>query len=255
MSVLNIIATDLARAKQLNAQGDISGAWALLGDKGDAYAFLAGKIVANNTAGMPLLAQVFYNLVRIQWDNTAGAGLWGGAIFQAVGKQHLANYIDLLETNLVSGGYTLPTTLQIEASYKSALADFSLPPITAIDSLFSVLDTAAGSAIDRSWVDIMNVANALMGGPSWQADRIVYNSDVFTGTVTPLEAAITLGRTTVNAMDAIGAGAAVQLTPFAPAYWLMKLIDGTIDFTIVDFVNQYLRDRPRFFANIQHPYH
>lgn len=83
MAMLNMTAADLNTVIQLKDQGKIAEAWQFLGTKGDAYAFLAGEIVSSNTASMPLLAQVFYNLVRIQWDNTAGAGLWGGDVFWA----------------------------------------------------------------------------------------------------------------------------------------------------------------------------
>lgn len=149
MTVLNITADDLKLARQLLARGDLAGvsaAWAMLGEKGDAYGFLASKVVASDTAGMHWLARVFYELVHIQWTNTAGAGLWGDTTFLRVGQQHLDNYLQLLENSNLTGvgGYTLPTTIQIEDSYKKALLANGVPPITAIDSLFSVLDTAAG---------------------------------------------------------------------------------------------------------------
>ncbi|NCU67803.1 hypothetical protein GWK50_18440 [Acidovorax sp. 210-6] len=72
-------------------QGKISEAWNFLGSKGDAYAYLAGAIVADNTASMSPLARLFYEMVRSQWNNTGAGGpdgAWGGTAFKGVGKQH-----------------------------------------------------------------------------------------------------------------------------------------------------------------------
>lgn len=145
MSTLNITAEELDNLVKLKDQGKIAEAWNFLGSKGDAYAYLAGAIVSNNTADMSPIARLFYEMVRSQWGNTVGAGVWGGTVFQGVGKQHLENYLTLLGSRGSPGAYELPDTIQIETSYKAALKDYGLPPITAIDSLFSVLDLAAGN--------------------------------------------------------------------------------------------------------------
>lgn len=141
--------------------GQVADAWKFLGSKGDAYAFLAGEIVSNNTLVMSPVARLFYEMVRSQWENTVGAGVWGGTVFLGVGKVHLENYLKLLnDSPAATGGYTLPSTEKIEASYKAALNQYGLPPITAIDSLFSVLDYNAGNGSgeapqDFSWAQIM----------------------------------------------------------------------------------------------------
>src|SRR3990170_7136059 len=209
MATINLTAGDFTYLSQLAEQGKadltkVSEAWKFLGTtKNDGYAFLAASIVSNDTSTMSDVARIFYELVRIRWNNTPGAGLWGGDVFRTVGAQHLTNYLKMLRTQLVPGttdSYTLPTTKQIEASYKDALEKSFLPPITSVDSLFSVLDTAAGNAggsyvdsnlnMDFSWAWFMKGANWWLGGPSFESDRIVYNSDVFTGTITSLAAAI-----------------------------------------------------------------
>lgn len=238
MSTLNISETELNQLIEMKDQGRIAEAWNLLGAKGDAYAFLAGAIVSDNVADMPPLARMFYEMVRSQWENSVGAGVWGGEVFQDVGKRHLENYLTLLGSRGGSGAYVLPTTKEIEASYKEALGRSGLPPITAIDSLFSVLDLAAGDGQrslpeDFSWAQVMNLANGLMGGPAWQADRIEFNSEVFRDDVDPIMAVVTLGRTVVNSAERFGAGLLASMSVFAPSYWAFKLVDGVLDYTLV----------------------
>ena len=95
MSTLNITEIELKKLKDMKDQGQIAQAWDFLGRKGDAYAYLAGAIVADNTASMSPLARLFYEMVRSQWDNTGAGGpdgAWGGTVFKGVGKQHLENY-------------------------------------------------------------------------------------------------------------------------------------------------------------------
>ena len=243
MSILNITEKELADLVDMKNQGKISEAWNFLGSKGDAYAYLAGAIVADNTASMSPLARLFYEMVRSQWNNTGAGGpdgAWGGTVFKGVGKQHLENYLKLLNDNPTNGGYTLPTTIQIETSYKAALKLWGLLPITAIDSLFSVLDLAAGNGNrqlpqDFSWAQFMDIANSMMHGPRWQDDRIKFNSEVFENDVTPVDAVVTFGRTLVNSLERFGAGAVASISPFAPAYWAFKAVDGALDYTMVDF--------------------
>ncbi len=44
MTVLKLSPEKLTEAKNLGVAGNVSGAWKLLGDKGDAYAFLAARV-------------------------------------------------------------------------------------------------------------------------------------------------------------------------------------------------------------------
>ena len=74
MSTLNITAEELDNLVKMKDQGKISEAWNLLGSKGDAYAYLAGAIVADNTASMSPLTHLFYEMVRSQWENTGAGG-------------------------------------------------------------------------------------------------------------------------------------------------------------------------------------
>jgi hypothetical protein len=77
-----------------------------------------------------------------------------------------------------------PTTAFIERSYKETLVENGLPPVTAIDGLFSVMQYHIG--LEFSWAEAMNIGNKLMylsgGIPNnneWENERIVFNSDVF----------------------------------------------------------------------------
>ena len=246
MSTLNITAEELGQLVKMKDQGKISEAWNFLGSKGDAYAYLAGAIVADNTASMSPLARLFYEMVRSQWNNTGAGGpdgAWGGTVFKGVGQRHLENYLKLLNDKPTNGGYTLPNTIQIETSYREALTKWGLPPITAIDSLFSVVDLALGNGNrqlpqDFSWAQFMDISNGLMGGPRWQSDRIEFNSEVFKNDVTPVDAVVTFGRTLVNSLERFGAGAVATISPFAPAYWAFKAVDGALDYTMVDFARR-----------------
>ncbi len=252
MAEIIITEEEFTKLMDLKNQGGdkLSEAWALLGEKGDAYAFLASPIVAIDVDPLSIPG-VFYQMVRWQWENS-GVGedrhIWGDDEFFAVGQQHLENYLNFLSDNKVDGfddKYTLPNTIDIEASYKSALREFGLPPITAIDSLFSVVDTAMGNGAgelptDFSWAQMMNFSNQLMGGPAWQEDRIRFNSTVFTegeDAIDPLEAVATFGRTLFNTFESYGGVAAAFIGKFAPAYWALKLVDEAIDYTMIDFAN------------------
>ena len=63
MSTLNITEIELKKLKDLKDQGKISEAWNFLGSKGDAYAYLAGAIVADNT-GIDTLADSGDNTIK-----------------------------------------------------------------------------------------------------------------------------------------------------------------------------------------------
>ena len=245
MSILNITAKELTDLFDMKDAGQVADAWNFLGSKGDAYAFLAGAIVSDNTAVMSPIARLFYEMVRNQWENTVGAGVWGGTVFKGTAQRHLENYLNLLNANPApdGNGYTLPDTIQIEASYREAEGWYGIPPITAIDSLFSVLDLAAGNGNgevpkDFSWAQAMDLANSWMDGPRWQADRIQFNSKIFENDVDPVTAIVTLGRTVVNSLERYGAGAVAQIRFLAPAYWAFKLVDGALDFTMMDFARR-----------------
>lgn len=243
MATTNITAIELDKLIKMKNEGRIAEAWDFLGSKRDAYAFLAGAIVSDNTADMSPIARLFYEMVRSQWQNTVGAGVWGGQVFMDVGKQHLENYLTLFRDGRHggSGAYVLPDTIEIETSYKAALAKFGLPPITAIDSLFSVIDLAAGNgngsvlAGDFSWAQFMDVANDWMNGPAWQSDRIVFNSEVFKDDIDPVTAVVTFGRTLINTLEAYGAQVAGVIPTLAPYYWAFKLVDDVLDYTMFDF--------------------
>ncbi len=154
MATIKLNQDEFLELKSWNDNGDVARVWNYLGSKGDAYAFLAGPIVDDDVDGMDFFSRYFYEMVRSHWQNTGvgegGSGaednVWGGPVFDKVAQAHVSNYLTFLSTqnNVVNNTYALPDTLFIEASYRDALEQYGLPPITAIDSVFSVVDYALG---------------------------------------------------------------------------------------------------------------
>lgn len=218
-----------------NNQSKISEAWAFLGARGDSYAYLAAKVVTDNTSSMGVIQRLFYEMVRLQWDNTVGTGVWGTQVFRNVGVQHLNQYIRLLELSTNGSIATLPNTLEIEASYRNALIDNGLPPQTAIDSLLSVIETEM--SLKKSWADIMSLGNEMNGEPAWPVDRVIYNSMVFVGDLDPADAAIQIGRLIVDAAAIVPITA--MPTALQPLYWIVEAADSILDFSAEDFGYRY----------------
>jgi hypothetical protein len=81
MTALNITALELSQARTLANQGNLAGAWKILADRGDAYAFLAQYVIAPDPSTDTVLgtgiAKLFHEMVRLQWLNTTGTDLAG----------------------------------------------------------------------------------------------------------------------------------------------------------------------------------
>jgi hypothetical protein len=147
---LRISETTLRLAEEASDAGDIAGAWNILSAAGDRYAGNARDIIAeiNNPIS------VFAKIVQVHWDRVAPGARQ--SVFMDVGAQHLRQYLE--ETRKVQSGvdqeteellYLLPDTEQIEYSYRRAVMFHGLPALTAVDSMFSVLDWNLASVRGR----------------------------------------------------------------------------------------------------------
>ncbi|MES9994346.1 MAG: hypothetical protein ABW098_20545 [Candidatus Thiodiazotropha sp.] len=78
----------------------------------------------------------------------------------------------------------MPDTREIEASYREAVTDHGLPTLTAVDSLFSVMDWNLERSLEPQYV-LARTAGAAdlswgqMLEPELEAGRTVYDSEVF----------------------------------------------------------------------------
>jgi hypothetical protein len=181
---LRISETVLRLAEEASDAGDIAGAWNILSAAGDRYAGNAHDIIAeiNNPIS------VFAKIVQVHWDRVAPGARQ--TVFMAVGAQHLMQYLQRIRD--VPNGlsptdeqlYLLPSTEQIERSYREAVTDHGLPALTAVDSMFSVLDWNLENSDD--WVyaslrfgNVQDISWARILSPELESARIVYDSTVF----------------------------------------------------------------------------
>ena len=167
-------------ATALKDAGDVAGAWGVLSAAGDLYATNARDIIyeINNPVS------IFAKIVQVHWDRVAPGARQ--SVFTSVGLQHLTQYLDNIQdeqSGTNSNGeqlYLLPDTEQIEASYRLAVTQHGLPALTAVDSLFSVMDwnfernnepqyalARLAGAEDVTWAQMLN--------PELESSRIVYD--------------------------------------------------------------------------------
>jgi hypothetical protein len=181
---LRITETILQMAEQAADDGNVADAWSILASAGDLYAVGAHDIIAQ----IDNPVSVFTKITQVQWDRVAPGARQ--TLFMEVGQQHAMQYLEITrgnEAGFDENGeqlYLLPTTEDIEGSYRSALLDHELPPLTAVDSMFSVFDWSlessshwfyalvrTGNMVDVSWARILD--------PELESSRIVYDSEVF----------------------------------------------------------------------------
>lgn len=147
----------------LAKEGKTAEGWQLLAELGDGYADEAYEVIAEPRS--------FYGtVVRQHWANVAGMDAFAKH-FKAVGIQHFQQYVEFI----VSNDGRLPNTQFIEESYRQAVELAGLPPITAIDSLFSVIDRELPNPFPQfTW------GGSMMGlGLDIDSSRIIQDSPVF----------------------------------------------------------------------------
>ena len=154
----SITQQDYQKAIDLRNTGNVAGAWAVLANAGDLYAGASYNVVADPNS--------FYGrVVRAEWQAT-GADL---SKFNDVALQHLNQYLYIVGQ---SPNFTLPTTEQIERSYRTAVTDHGFSPLTAVDATFSRL-SYAGIPLGLGWAGCQPV-----GGLCLETERRV-SSNVF----------------------------------------------------------------------------
>lgn len=181
---VKITSSVLDQAIALKDAGDIAGAWNVLASADDLYAASARDIIEQIDSP----TSVFAKIVQVHWDRVAPGARQ--TVFMDVGLQHLIQYLDLIQQDpsgtTPSGEqqYLLPNTEEIENSYRRAVLDHQLPALTAVDSMFSVLDYNIEK--DSDWIyalartgNTQDISWGRMLDPELEAGRTVYDSKVF----------------------------------------------------------------------------
>ena len=139
---LTITAEQHAIVQSYAAAGNYQGGWNYLASIGDNYADNAYAVTSGNATGV--IDQGFQILVQKHWTNTAGQNAYAEKSEQ-VARQHFRQYVDAIGGN---AGYALPTSKQIEKSYRDAVEFANLPPETAFDGVFT---RSIGDLADQFW--------------------------------------------------------------------------------------------------------
>ncbi|MES9994344.1 MAG: hypothetical protein ABW098_20535 [Candidatus Thiodiazotropha sp.] len=171
-------------ALALRDSGDVAGSWDILSEAGDLYAANARDIIyeINNPV------TVFAKIVQVHWDRVAPGARQ--TVFFDVGLQHLTQYLQRIReepSGTNENGeqlYRLPSSEQIEASYRLAVIQHGLPAITAVDSLFSVMDWNLERSLEPQYVlarmaGAEDISWAQMLHPELEDARVVFDATTF----------------------------------------------------------------------------
>lgn len=131
----------IQEARDHLSQGRVMEAWNVLAQAGDRYADNAVAVLGRNSDAAD---RVFELLVKSTWENTVGKDAYDSK-FPAVARQHLSNYLDILQSG------RMPTTQDIITSYESAARGNDLPPEVAIDGIWSKAADILGSSWGWHW--------------------------------------------------------------------------------------------------------
>ena len=147
----------IQEARDHLSQGRVMEAWNVLAQAGDRYADNAAAVLGRNSDAAD---RVFELLVKSTWENTVGKDAYDSK-FPAVARQHLSNYLDILQSG------RMPTTQDIITSYESAARGNDLPPEVAIDGIWSKAADILGSSwgvalgLEPSRITTSNATNNL----------------------------------------------------------------------------------------------
>lgn len=120
--------------------GDYKGFWTSLGQNGDTYADNAAVV----TGSVPKNSydQMMQDLVKVHWDNTAGAGMYDQH-FKDFAIAHARQYYEILKTG------DFPSTTEIVNSYDTArqkvnaAKGVNMPPEVIFDAAWGVMHKGA----------------------------------------------------------------------------------------------------------------
>ncbi|MGZ3790595.1 MAG: hypothetical protein ACXVLQ_18985 [Bacteriovorax sp.] len=112
----------LKELQTLATSGEVAKGWKRLSEMADSYAAAATEVIRPESEWGVFSSR----LVRIHWINAAGVEAYKKN-FLSVARQHFRQYVQLLTT-----GY-FPDSKEICISYRKAVTDHGLPPITVFD--------------------------------------------------------------------------------------------------------------------------
>ncbi|MDD9875066.1 MAG: hypothetical protein OXU22_05960, partial [Gammaproteobacteria bacterium] len=151
--------------------GDVHGAWQVLADAGDNYARAGAEIM--NPNGDSFIKAV----VEKTWELSVGLDVYN-AKFTEVASHHLSGYLKIIDINMGGGNSAaLPTTFQIETSYKEALDEHNVSYNASIDAIInSIGDISPHWAnlldkFDGDWSNIYDIDDSRIKG-----EHAIYSS-------------------------------------------------------------------------------
>lgn len=150
--VLSINDQQLKRLKTFESANDYVGGWRYLASIGDRYADNAYAAVVEGSAYSE--GRLFTLLVRHHWKNTAETAAYEQK-FAQVALQHFENYVRIVDRERGK----LPTSEQIERSYRDAVENAGLAAYTAFDGVFTQsIGSLTGKNVD--WADFLRIEAA-----------------------------------------------------------------------------------------------
>ncbi|MCO6181037.1 Hint domain-containing protein [Ciceribacter sp. RN22] len=128
---------------------DYAGGWAYLASIGDNYADNASAVISATSVASQ--GRIFALLVERHWENTAGRTAYEQK-FEAVALQHFQQHVGYIRKEHGK----LPTTEDIEKSYRTAVEQNGLSAYVAFDGIFTQsLGKLTGKSID--WPDFLGI--------------------------------------------------------------------------------------------------
>ncbi len=115
----------VAQARAHWQNGDYGKAWRVLADNGDGYADNAAAVTGDVREGSGYAMQT---MVRNHWENATGSSEAYDTKFRQVARDHLDNYLKILERGEISSSNDIVT------SYKQSLEKNGLSPDVAFDA-------------------------------------------------------------------------------------------------------------------------
>ncbi len=145
----------LAAGDSATAQQKLHQAYQVLAGAGDIYSFWGAQIVAPDIPIIGSFPNPMQDLVENIWEVQVPGSV--AASFIDVAVQHQQQYLTLTRVDPTgSGDFNLPTTTEIEDSYRDALSDNGLPASLAVDLLINTAQLGTtGGAVIPNWDTVL----------------------------------------------------------------------------------------------------
>jgi len=158
-------------AKAKADAGDTFGAWQVLAGAGDNYARAGARIMDPNGDSF------IKAMVGKTWEFSVGLGVYN-AKFSTVAAHHLSGYLTIIKESIdKKEGAVLPTTFQIEESYKEALDGSNVSHNASIDAIINSLGGLSPhwarllDKFDGDWSNIYDINESRIKG-----EHAIYSS-------------------------------------------------------------------------------